>query len=214
MRTRAWLSVRRYRRSPRYDVGAGALVLLMVVVAAAGVYAMVLAAAAFVAWLLRVATRHRPEPAAEPPPQVPTSAPYRAVLPVNPAVFVDDAEAKAIAKRVFEQWVAGLPRAPARSVDLVRAVDIRTRQVGRLVTELEGRRIVECCEPAPGREPPRPPPFVRQSIDPWNPPHDLPRVSRFIAACWTCGASGRVECASCRGTARRPCRRTSPAPAA
>ena len=42
-------------------------------------------------------------------------------------------------------------------------------------------------------------------IDPWNPPHDLPRVSRFIAACWTCGASGRVECASCRGTARRPC---------
>lgn len=205
MRTRAWLSVRRYRRSPRYDLGAGALVLLMVVVAAAGVYAVVLAAVAFVAWLLRVATRHRPEAAAEPSPQVPTSAPYRAVLPVDPAVFVDDAEAKAIAKRVFEQWVSGLPRAPARSVDLVRAVDIRTRQVGRLVTELEGRRVVECCEPAPGREPPRPPPFVRQSIDPWNPPHDLRRVSRFIAACWTCGASGRVECASCRGTARRPC---------
>jgi hypothetical protein len=205
MRTRAWLSVRRYRRSPRYDIGAGALVLLLVIVASAGVYAVVLAAVAFVAWLLRVAMRPRPEAAAEPPPQAPTSAPYRAVLPVDPAVFADDAEAKAVAKRVFEQWVGGLPRAPARSIDLVRAVDLRTRQVGRLVTELEGRRVVECCEPAPGREPPRPPPFVRQSIDPWNPPQDLPRVSRFIAACWTCGASGRVECAACRGTARRPC---------
>jgi len=49
------LSVRRYRRSLRYDVGAGALVLLMVVVAAVGVYAVVLAAVTFVAWLLRVA---------------------------------------------------------------------------------------------------------------------------------------------------------------
>jgi len=204
-RTRASSSVRGYRRSPRYDVGAGALVLLIVVTAAAGVYAMVLAAVVFVAWLLRVATRPRPETAAEPPPQAPTSAPYRAILPVDPAVFADDAGAKAIAKRVFEQWVSGLPRAPARSVDLVRTVDIRFRQVGRLVTELEGRRVVECCEPALGREPPRPQPFVRESIDPWNPPHDLPRVSRFIAACWTCGASGRVECALCRGAARRPC---------
>src|SRR4051812_39730689 len=140
MRTRAWLSVRRYRRSPRDDIGAGALVLLLVIVASAGVYAGGLAAGAVVARVLRGAMRQRPAAAAGTPPPVPTSAPYRAVLPVDPAVFADDAEAKAVAKRVFEQWVGGLPRAPARTIDLVRAVDLRTRQVGRLVTELEGRR--------------------------------------------------------------------------
>jgi hypothetical protein len=31
----------------------------------------------------------------------------------------------------------------------------------------------------------------------WNPPGDLSRASRFIAMCWTCNATGRIECTSC-----------------
>ena len=210
MGKRAWLSVRRRRRSPRYDLGVIALVTLVIAVAAAGVYLLALAAAALVVWLLRVATRHISDGVAEPSwpsplPTPPTIAPYRSVLAVDPAVFADEAAVQATAVDAFESWVSTLPRAPTRSADLVRSVAIQTRYVGRIATELEGRRVVECCEPASSREPLRVAPFLRQAIDPWNPPPDLPRASGFVAACWSCNATGRVECASCHGTARLPC---------
>lgn len=200
----AWWSARARTRSPRYDLGAIGLVIIVIAIATAGVYLMALAAAAFVAWLVRVATQHRPDLVVEQPPRL-IAAPYTPVLHVDPAVFVDDAGAKATAKRAFESWVSRLPRAPGRSLDLVRSVDIRTRFVARLTTEIEGRRVVECCEPTSSREPPRAPPCTRQAIDPWNPPDDLARASRFIVMCWTCSATGRLTCSSCHGTARQAC---------
>ena len=210
MTRRAWFSVRTRKRSPRYDAAALAIVVMLTALALAGVYLLALAAAIFVTWLLRIATRRSPEHIAETPgsqagPGTPAVGPYRSVLQVDPSVFADVGAAKATAKRAFESWVRGLPCAPKQSVDLVRSVEIRTRYVGHVATELEGRQVVERCEPAAGREPVSAAPYARQSIDPWNPPHDLPRASRFIAACWSCSATGRVECASCHGTARRPC---------
>jgi hypothetical protein len=208
MATRAWFSVRRRRRSPRYDAGAFALVVVILAVAVAGVYLLALGAAVFVGWLLRVATRRISEGIAETPPPVPSvlaAAPYRAVYAVDPVVFGDEAAAKASARRAFEAWVGTQPSGPRRSIDLVRSVDVRTRYVGRVTTELEGRRVVECCEPAASREPLRSPVHARQAIDAWNPPPDLARTSRYVAMCWSCHGSGRVECARCGGSARRPC---------
>ena len=207
MGKRAWLSARRRRRAPRYDVGVIALVAIVIAVAAAGVYLLAVAAAALVAWLLRVATRHISDGVAAPSSSAapPTMAPYRSVFAVDPAVFTDEAAVQATAMHAFESWVRTLSRAPKQSVDLVRSVAVQTRYVGRITTDLEGRRVAECCEPASSREPLRPAPLAQQAVDPWNPPHDLPRASRFVASCWSCNATGRVDCTSCHGTARRPC---------
>jgi hypothetical protein len=171
---------------------------------AVGVYLIVLAAAVFAAWLLRVAIRRRPDIIGAGP-LPPPGAPYRSVVHVDPAVFADDTAAKMVAKRAFESWVRDLPRAPSHAIDLVRSIDLQSRHVARLTTELEGRRVVECCEPISSREVPHASRYSRNAIDPWNPPDDLPRASRFIATCWTCGATGRITCTSCDGTARRPC---------
>lgn len=205
MGTRAWFSVRRRRRSARHDVAAGALIVGVIAVAAVGVYLLAAGAVVLIAWLLRVATKHIAAPLSSPAPSSPPDTPYHPVIPVSPTVFADIGQAKDVAKGVFEAWVARLPRAPKRSIDLVREVEIRRRVIGRLTTELEGRRIVACCEPAPGRHTIGAPPFDPGDIDPWNPPTDLRRASRFIAACRTCSAAGRVACTSCHGSGRRGC---------
>jgi hypothetical protein len=200
----------------RYDLVAIGLVTVLFVLAAVSVDLLGFGAVALLVWVLHVSTPRASTtiaPASTPTPgstKPVADTPYRSVYSAEPAVFPDEVQARDVARREFESWVSDLPRAPKRSSDLIRSIELHSRHVARLITEIEARRVVECYEPAQSQLPTCAPPMTRQQVDSWNPPSDLPRASRFITSCWTCratgvvgcttcGASGRVECTSCNG---------------
>jgi len=98
-----------------------------------------------------------------------------------------------------------LPSAPKRGVDLVRDITEKHRTVGRMKSEVEGRKLVWNSKPAGPRQPLSPVPVDPSRLDPWNPPSDLERTSRYVCSCDACGGEGKVVCSLCRGSARVGC---------
>ncbi len=198
----------RRRGSARHDGAALVLVLGLIVAAAFGVYLLIAGAVVFVGWLVRVATKKpaTASVAAEATiPPTPPSAEYCALVPVEPAVFEDPEQVRGAAHAVLAAWLQQLPKAPRRVADLVRCVSTRTRLIGRLTTELDGRRFVWRTAPIGGRQTIGAPPLNLEALDPWNPPADLRTASRYVTACWTCCGDGRVACGSCSGGGRVTC---------
>lgn len=115
----------------------------------------------------------------------------------------DGSRAAAIA--AFEAWIQQLPKAPKRGVDLVREVTISHRVVGRLTSQIEGRRFVWNARPAAAKQPLSPMPADPARLDPWNPPADLDRTSRYVSTCDACRGEGKLACNLCHGSARVGC---------
>ncbi|MEP6859842.1 MAG: hypothetical protein ABJE66_04430 [Deltaproteobacteria bacterium] len=196
------------RRGSRHDGSALLLVVGVFVVAAFGVYLLAAAALVFVAWLIRVATKKAS--ASLPDPQttiapVPAEIEYQPVAPVDPSVFGDSEHVRGAASTVFDAWLDHLPKAPKRGADLVRGIDVRRRLIGRMTTELEGRRFAWRATPINGRQTIGAPPMDPGSLDPWKPPPNLKTSSRYVATCWTCHGEGRVVCAACTGAGSTIC---------
>jgi len=113
--------------------------------------------------------------------------------------------ARAAVVAAFEKWMRQLPSAPTRGVDLVRDVMYRRRTVGRLTSEIEGRKLVWQDKPAAVKQPLSPVPVDASRLDPWNPPRDLEHASRYVCTCDACGGEGKLTCGLCRGSARVRC---------
>lgn len=176
-------------------------------IAAVGVYLLAIAAVGFVGWLVRVATKKTPAaevpPAPQPPP--PRSL-YSVVVPVEAAAFETRDSAQLAARRCFGAWAAQLPKAPRDPRDAVVDVRVRMKMIGRLVTVLDGRRVVWRAQPKAGRAVVTRAPVSPEQFDPWNPPADLRSRSYYVASCWTCGGDGKVSCVACAGAGRQTCR--------
>ncbi len=198
----------RQRRGTRHDGAALLLVAGIFVVAAAGVYLLVVGAVMLVAWLVRVAAKKPKTSSLEPTATIepsPPDAEYQPVAPVDPAVFGDSGATRLSASTVFDAWLQHLPKAPRHGADLVRGIETRQRLIGRLTTELEGRRFAWRATPITGRAPIGVPPVDPHDLDPWNPPPALRAASRYVATCGTCNGDGRVACTRCSGAGRTTC---------
>jgi hypothetical protein len=173
-----------------------------------GAYLLVAAAVAFVVWLVRVVAKPRETPVGTTPETVPAAAPeatYSPLALVEPRAFDDPSLLRATVSRLFSSWIKRIPSTPTDGTDLIQQVDVRTRLVGRLVTELEGRRLAWRTVPFSGRGAVGGPPIDPSSLDPWNPPADLKATSRYVASCWTCEGTGRVGCTTCGVSGRTIC---------
>ncbi|MDB4963451.1 MAG: hypothetical protein JWP01_3450, partial [Myxococcales bacterium] len=195
------------RRKQSHDAAALLLVAGVFVIAAIGVYLLAIAAVALVGWLVRLATKRAPVLAGEPEraAPLPVHAEYHSIIPVEPASFANPEDLRTAARHVFNAWVATFPSAPGDASDLVRAVTSQPRLIGRLTTELEGRRFVWRASPKTGRAALGGPPLDPNRLDPWNPPDQLRARSTYFASCWTCGGDGKVSCVPCGGAGRRTC---------
>jgi hypothetical protein len=198
----------RRRRSTRHDGAAAVLVLGIIVVAAFGVYLLIAAAVAFTVWLVAVATTKTAASEHEAGvviPSAPPSTEYQALMAVEPSTFDDPLRARSAAHAVLGAWLQQIPKAPKQSADLVRGVEIRYRLIGRLTTDLDGRRYVWCTAPIGGRQKIGSAPLQIDALDPWNPPPNLKATSRYVASCWSCDGGGRTPCMRCSGAARVTC---------
>jgi hypothetical protein len=195
----------RQRRSSRHDAAALLLLVGIAAIAALGAYLLVVGAIALIAWLARVAMRSHP--VATSPATVPTAprSEYRCLGEVGPNVFEDAARHRVAASSVFNAWLRGLPKAPRSGIDLVREVTLHKRLIGRLTSDVEGRRFAWRASPALPRQPLGTMPLDPARLDPWNPPHDLERSSHYVTTCFTCHGDGRVNCRSCGGGGRTQC---------
>jgi hypothetical protein len=201
----------------RGSSGEGALIGLLVMgaiaIAAFGVYLVAITAVALVVWVARLVVQQTQARASTPkliPATGEASAPppesqFHVAHAVDAAVFEHPPRAQAAAVKVFESWAAKIPRAPKNARDAVRSLGLRTRLVGRLVTNIEGRRAVVRTAPYGGRDRVGAPPLDRAAIDSWNPPRDLRKASRHVASCWGCKGDGRVSCVPCGGAGRVTC---------
>jgi hypothetical protein len=218
-RRRGFFSPPRRRGSSRGEaaalvalIGAG---LFIGAIALFGVYLLVVGAIAVVVWIIQVSSKRSGarkdtpalvEIAATQAAQVaPPEAEYTSILPVEPTVFDDPKHIEGKAIEVFRAWAARLPRAPNDASDLVRSLELRTRLVGRLTTDLEGRRVAWRSAPYDGRGRVGAPPLDPSGVDAWNPIPDLRQGSQHIASCDRCKGDGRVPCTSCGGSSRQTC---------
>lgn len=186
-----------------------------VVVAAIGVYLLIIGAIALVGWLYARAARRSRE--AAPPVRVAlaaagastAAAPVQRYFPaaaVDSAAFEDARLLEESVRRVFGAWARQLPRAPAQPEGHLRSVALRRHLVGRLVTRLDGRRFSWRAAPYLGRASiPRTAPLDPRRLDPHAPPADLRRQSSYAEDCATCAGAGRCACFSCGGAAKVTC---------
>ena len=95
------------------------------------------------------------------------------------------------------------PRDPSAAV---RSLELRFRQIGRLVSDVAERKV-EWRETAyAGATPSSAPPISAETADPWAmPPEALRSASHHIANCDRCSSRGSVSCASCNGTTKAKC---------
>jgi hypothetical protein len=196
------------RRRRASSGGSGIAVVLIVgvaIAAAVGVYLLVIAAVALVAWIIRVVARSRSSAPGEPLHESEPAVEYEQVAEVEPGAFEDDERVKRAARVVFSGWTARLPKAPQHSDDLVRGIEVHRQYVARLETAIEGRRFVERTAVAPVRAPLSGPAIEVTSLDPWNPPADLGLQTKAVTTCRGCGGEGRVACSNCGGRGRVAC---------
>jgi len=136
----------------------------------------------------------------------PPQAQYHPVVSIDPSVFDDPTRAEVAALDAFRAWARQLPSAPRDPRDAVRAMKMRTRLVGRLVSECAGRHVVWRSEPYSGRKRPIEPPVQPESVAPWTVEVErLRQESRHIATCDGCLGKGRVDCDTCGGSGRVGC---------
>jgi hypothetical protein len=127
-------------------------------------------------------------------------------VPVDAAVFDDPTQAEVAALAAYNAWARQLPKGPKHAADTVRALNLRTRMVGRLVSDCVGRRVVWRSEPAPAGKRVGTTPIAPESVDPWT--ADAARLradSRHIARCGECKGAGKLSCADCQSNGRLAC---------
>lgn len=131
---------------------------------------------------------------------------YSSLEPIDRAVFDDTVMAEAAALKVFNTWMRQLPAAPADGSELVRSLELRTRHIGRLVSEVAHRKVVWREAPYSGSEPVTAPRVHPEAVDPWaTDEEELKQTSRYIASCERCTSDGTVTCGACRGTTQVQC---------
>jgi hypothetical protein len=203
----------RRRRSTSGDAAVGVVLIGAIAVAALGVYLLIAGVVALVGWLIAVAAKRGaqgPAPqlvaAAAPSAAPPPASLYHVVLPVEPGVFDEPKRLEEAVTSVFCAWARQLSKVPADPRATLRELNLRKRLIGRLTTNLDGRRFVWCAAPYAGRD--RMvggAPIDFSSLDAYHPPHDLRSRSRYLELCRRCGGDGRIECATCGGAARVTC---------
>ena len=212
-RRRILFSSRR-RSSSGTEALAGLLIVGAIAIAVLGVYLVAVAGVAVVSLVARLVFQQTRANAGGPRLDATTassvSAPppesqFHVAHPVDPMVFNDPAMAEAAAVRVFTSWASKISKAPKSAADTIRSMELRNRLIGRLVTQVEGRRPIWRTAPYGGREKIGGPPINLSSIDPWNPPPDLRAASRYVASCRGCHGEGRVSCVPCGGAGRVEC---------
>lgn len=180
-----------------------------IAIASIAKYLVVAGALLLVGWLLALAVRasKRSEHSAvsAPPPALPSSQ-YQQLVELPSGDADTPVETKRAACAVFSAWLRQIPTAPRDGTDLIQHVEKKTRLVGRLTTDLEGRRLKWCSRPAPGKRTLSSAPAHVTKFDPWNPPADLVERSRYVCTCSTCKGEGRVTCSQCGGASRTTCR--------
>jgi hypothetical protein len=179
-----------------------------------GFYLIVIGAVTLVGWLGWGLVRKLPSPAKKsqrtptvsPPAAALVSNQPRELLPVDPKVFDDPADAKAAALKVFAAWTRQLPVAPQQSADLVRSVDLKVRHIGRLVTAIAERKAVWRQAPHGHSSPVTRPKLKPEEVDPWaRSLQNLRSDSLYITECDPCAGQGAVSCPTCRGTQSIQC---------
>lgn len=202
----------RRRRSNSGDAALALLVLGAVLVAALGIYLLILGAIAVVGWLVAVAARSQSSeravftetPAAPPP--LPPNQTFHSVLNVDPAIFASPQRLEEAAIRTFSIWASQLPSAPRNPEDAIKKLTFHRRLIGRLTTRLDGRRFVWRSTGFRGRGGVvGGPPLRPENLDPYNPPEELRSRSRYLSLCTSCHGDGKVECAACGGAAKVSC---------
>jgi hypothetical protein len=91
---------------------------------------------------------------ADVPPAAPLPAQeYTSLEAIDRTAFDDAVTAEAAALKVFNTWMRQLPQTPRDCSDLVNSLQLRARQIGRLVSEVVQRTTVWRQTPYDGPEP-------------------------------------------------------------
>lgn len=131
---------------------------------------------------------------------------YRVLVPVDPKVFDEPPLAEAAALQVFAAWAHPLPMAPADLSGVVRSLELRTRRIGRLSSEVAERNATWRETPYTGSAAPSESNASLDSIDLWSASIETLRsTSRHIASCGKCSGEGHSTCGTCGGTTRAVC---------
>ncbi|HEY5927703.1 MAG TPA: hypothetical protein VIV11_38725, partial [Kofleriaceae bacterium] len=120
----------------------------------------------------------------------------------NPPIDVaDDRRMLDAANRAFDTW------SPVAKYNryVIRRWKVRRRYVARLTTKLAGRGYVWHSIPYAGPERPAGVRLDTSALDRDMPAHELRRLSRYVAACRSCGGRGESGCAVCGGSRRIEC---------
>jgi len=179
----------------------------VVVLAAIGVYLLVVAAVIVVGWLVKLAmaayARHRAE--SHRMARVRESAP--AYIPFAPIGANDTADELLLnGPSAFHDWIRGFPFAPVETQQLIRDVAYREQRFARLTTEYEARKIVHRSGRCSGRHTFGAVRHRTNDFDAWSISDDDLRVRTIRAeACADCSGSGRITCVACSGYGRSTC---------
>lgn len=131
---------------------------------------------------------------------------YRVLVPVDRKVFDEPRLAETSALKVFAAWAHPLAMAPADLSGLVRSLELRTRRIGRLSSEVAERHATWREIPGTGSAAPTGANVSLDSIDLWSASVETLRsTSRHIASCGKCSGEGHGSCGSCGGTTRAVC---------
>lgn len=179
-----------------------------------GIYLLIGGALALLGWLgwtvmQRIhASKPHPQlvfaetPSLAPPPE----EHYRVVLPVDVKVFDDKAQTEAAAMRVFAAWTRPLPLVPDHPEDLIRSLQLRTRRIGRLLSEVAEREGEWKEEPYSGTGATKDPALsLSDAIGSSTAVEEIRKTSRHVATCTHCRGDGKTVCGNCGGTTHGVC---------
>ena len=175
------------------------------VLAAIGLYLLVVAAVFVLGWLVKVAmaayARHRAESdrIARVRESAPTFAPF--------AQAHDSAdELLRTAPGAFHDWIRQFPFSPVETQPLIREIAYREHRFARLTTDYEARRIVHRSGRCSGRHASGAVRDRTNDFDAWSISDDELRARTIRAeACGDCSGSGRITCVACSGYGRLTC---------
>ncbi|MFL5356134.1 hypothetical protein [Archangium sp.] len=177
-------------------------------------YLVIGGALALLGWMAVVLARRaratpspsQPVPVGAPGPTPLPSDQFRSLVPIDPTVFDDPAQAKAAAIKTFVTWARQLPMAPENPSDLVRSLELRVQYTGRLATTIAERKVVAREAPHRGTSPTTSSQLAPDAVDPWAfSPETLRSASLYVAPCTPCTGAGKVPCSTCRGTLSTTC---------
>lgn len=125
---------------------------------------------------------------------------YRSLQAVDPSVFSTTESTAAAGRSVFSAWMGQHPDAPTNPADLIRAQSVRSRHIGRLITEVVQRELIRQTRPAAAGTPLSTARLTMEAAAAGDASAEEIRArSLGVARCAPCNGHGEQTCDECGG---------------